>query len=508
LSIFNSCHESWLKTKDQAEGYSRDQLRSWLMKEGYLPEPALLPPCFKSNELKIDKTYNTKIPGNASDLATISLPKSELATRTYAVIHPRKYEYLVFLICRNWEVIREILFHEDNSIYSYSFPIPITSGNSPSSDSHDKRPDHFIYDWTKMAEEDLVIEAQKYAYVAKTDISNFYPSIYTHSIQWAFKDAANQEDIGGLIDEAVRLGQTKRSNSLPIGPSTSDIIAEIILSSIDIQSSKDIKSRALDVIITRFKDDYRILANDIDTAKECLSIISINLNKYHLHLNENKTEITNTPSGLFREHISEYKKTTRGIFKKNKIKHRDFFHILNDVFEIQKKFPAQSILNKFLNSIFTKKEKTLKIRLPKNEEKRTKFIRKFLSMLIIGTRISPKHIGTILGTIEQLKILQILSKDELKEYIKEPLLKRLERSLTLNEEMVSIWILYFASAQSLDANDFKALAAASSSKSKFLTAMSSSSSKKPKLFPAIEESFMINSKKAAKTSILKYLDLS
>ena len=42
-----------------------------------------------------------------------------------------------------------------------------------------------IYEFLEMAENDLVAEAYNYKYILKTDIKNFYPSIYTHSIAWA-----------------------------------------------------------------------------------------------------------------------------------------------------------------------------------------------------------------------------------------------------------------------------------------------------------------------------------
>ncbi len=42
-----------------------------------------------------------------------------------------------------------------------------------------------IYEWIEMAEKDLVLDSRKYKYIVKTDITNFYSSIYTHSIGWA-----------------------------------------------------------------------------------------------------------------------------------------------------------------------------------------------------------------------------------------------------------------------------------------------------------------------------------
>ena len=78
-------------------------------------------------------------------------------------------------------------------------------------------------------------------WLVKTDISRFYPSIYTHSIPWA---AYGKERVkAGLdfykgsfadrLDLLVRSCNRNQTIRLPIGPETSRIIAEIISSRID-----------------------------------------------------------------------------------------------------------------------------------------------------------------------------------------------------------------------------------------------------------------------------------
>ena len=42
-----------------------------------------------------------------------------------------------------------------------------------------------IYEWIEMAEKDMVAEAHKYNFIIRADITNFYNSVYTHSIGWA-----------------------------------------------------------------------------------------------------------------------------------------------------------------------------------------------------------------------------------------------------------------------------------------------------------------------------------
>jgi hypothetical protein len=79
-------------------------------------------------------------------------------------------------------------------------------------------------------------------YLLATDLSQFYPSIYTHSIPWALhtKSVAKAKPndyslLGNVLDLAMRNGQDKQTIGIPIGPDTSLVIAEAILSSVDVQ---------------------------------------------------------------------------------------------------------------------------------------------------------------------------------------------------------------------------------------------------------------------------------
>ena len=93
-----------------------------------------------------------------------------------------------------------------------------------------------IYEFLEMAEKDIVSEAYKYKYLITT-ISNFYPSLFTHSIPWAAHGnnlfAKNHIEI---ITTFLGIGLINYSNSndgctngIPIGPVVSDLISELIL---------------------------------------------------------------------------------------------------------------------------------------------------------------------------------------------------------------------------------------------------------------------------------------
>ncbi|MCE2887486.1 MAG: RNA-directed DNA polymerase [Pseudanabaena sp.] len=78
-----------------------------------------------------------------------------------------------------------------------------------------------------MAENDVAAIAFRYKYLIKTDIKNFYPSIYTHSIPWALHDKAvirqpnkrnDYEFIGNRLDKLFQNANDGCTNGIPIGP--------------------------------------------------------------------------------------------------------------------------------------------------------------------------------------------------------------------------------------------------------------------------------------------------
>lgn len=130
------------------------------------------------------------------------------------------------------------------------------------------------------------------AYIVKTDISNCFPSMYTHSIPWAVrgishaKDNKSSGDWPNSLDKAVRNCKDQETNGLLIGPHTSNIIGEIILTKIDCHlQDKGFKK------VIRHIDDYRYFAKDEDDAKSFIKCLELELKRYELLLNQKKTSI-------------------------------------------------------------------------------------------------------------------------------------------------------------------------------------------------------------------------
>lgn len=180
------------------------KIADWLLKEGYYAEQYVLPPCFKVEYFKLKNSVYYKVNKtktrieykiDINNLITVSFPKSQLTERTFGIIHPKIYHDIVWHLINEWKLVINHLFHKDIKIFSYSFPIPITAKSKTNLGA--LRAGRMIYEFIEMAENDLVSEGHQFKYIVKTDIKNFYPSIYTHSISWALHgktDARNDRN--------------------------------------------------------------------------------------------------------------------------------------------------------------------------------------------------------------------------------------------------------------------------------------------------------------------------
>lgn len=137
-------------------------------------------------------------------------------------------------------------------------------------------------------------------YLLTTDLSQFYPSIYTHSIPWALHTkavakakATDYSLLGNVLDLAIRNGQDKQTIGIPIGPDTSLVIAESILSSVDAQLTGTITRRGL-----RYIDDIACGFRTIAEAEETLGLLQHLIGDLQLQLNPKKTRIVELPAEL------------------------------------------------------------------------------------------------------------------------------------------------------------------------------------------------------------------
>lgn len=112
--------------------------------------------------------------------------------RPFSIIHPVLYINLVNIITHkdNWKILLN-RFKElyDSHVFCCSLPII------------DFKKKNIISNWYENFEQLIIENYINYQWMAKTDITNFYPSIYTHSIPWAIvgKEVAKKIEMTGFF---------------------------------------------------------------------------------------------------------------------------------------------------------------------------------------------------------------------------------------------------------------------------------------------------------------------
>lgn len=176
----------------------------------------------------------------------------------------------------------------------------------------------------------------------KADIVRFYPSIYTHSISWALhgkkasKANRSKDLLGNEIDELMRNCQDGQTNGIPVGPDTSLLIAEMLLSQVD----QKLASRKLDGI--RYIDDYELVFNSETDSMAALAKLEESLLEFELHLNPSKTKVLSLPQPLEDSWVAELKNMEL-LPDSRKIKGQ-LIRFFDRAFALSQSFPTENVL--------------------------------------------------------------------------------------------------------------------------------------------------------------------
>jgi len=184
-------------------------------------------------------------------------------------------------------------------------------------------------------------------YFLKTDINQFYPSIYTHSIAWALHTKAiakgnigkKRSLPGDQLDVASRNLQSRQSVGIPIGPDTSLIIAEIVLTAVDHELRKRFGRKLRGF---RYVDDYELVFGSLREAEDVLVELQGLLSDYELVLNPRKTGISEMPVPLTESWSIELSRFD--IRKTAKSQVTDLIALFSRAFELAEQHPEQSVL--------------------------------------------------------------------------------------------------------------------------------------------------------------------
>lgn len=129
----------------------------------------------------------------------------------------------------------------------------------------------------------------------RTDVSQFYPSIYTHAVDWAVRGKAAAKrhmrapHLGAHLDAALREARAGQTVGLSIGPATSWIASELVLARVDEALCKEFPQVAKRAY--RFVDDMTFYSSSAGEAHEVLARYEKLLAEYELILNPTKLRI-------------------------------------------------------------------------------------------------------------------------------------------------------------------------------------------------------------------------
>lgn len=255
---------------------------------GYGMFTSLLPPCFTSEyffQYARGNDFEDR-PIYEHGFIEYRASRNTNVPRQCGIPHPKTYWKLCLIIRDYWQEINNHIGQSKKFNYCHVRKLKdrkhIFEMNYGAAD--------------KLKEEEKILDfSLGRKYYVRADISQCFPSIYSHSFSWAVKgkdkSKTKQEKNNkgcwlNQLDQAVRNVKDGETNGLLVGPHASNVISEIILSQVDLEIQKHNFYRVI-----RHIDDYQYFASDEQDAKKFIRTLSLTLKKYELALNEKKTKI-------------------------------------------------------------------------------------------------------------------------------------------------------------------------------------------------------------------------
>ncbi len=273
-----------------------ENLEKSLLQFNYFPftheQREEMPPIFGSEMLTKEVSREIQKVGlskfrkeNGFDVVSFKRTRHPGIPRILGIPHPKAYVDLVSIITENWNENISTKCQSENSILDFEiqsdFRIIVHNYNSRAIDNS-----------VESTKADVDFGS---AYRIKTDIANFYRSIYSHSLPWALigidKAKKNRDSSCWFnkIDKHTRICQRNETKGITIGPATSSIISEMILFPVD-EHLRECGYR-----FYRYIDDYTAFTDDRNEADKFLFDLAKKLEEYALHLNPKKTSISEMP---------------------------------------------------------------------------------------------------------------------------------------------------------------------------------------------------------------------
>ena len=376
-----------------------------------------------------------------TELLKYRVLKNDNSIRIFSIPNPSNYFCLCKCITDNWSKIKEssIIF---NNVDKY---IETSLMSIYSNDFEDRLIPLNTYDFKRDEQEIVLKKSFGKKFIAEADISNCFHSIYTHSISWALvgKDIAKEKQYDkdcwfNLIDKCVRNCQDKETIGIPIGPNTSNLFAELVLSKID----EVLLSKKYNYV--RFIDDYRCFCATREEANCFIKDLSVELNKFRLSLNNKKTGIREFPYALEKNRwvieLRNFMKNINTVDEDNILQVIDYIDMSINLFERD----ADNSIRYALKTVNTKSFSSYSV------------YKKIFNYFMNINFLYPSSLDLFAKFYE--KGLELDFKKEELEILKKDLVvfieKAIEEHLSYHRSDAITWLFYLSIVHNLDIKDF------------------------------------------------------
>lgn len=283
---------------------------------------------FKRNKPTISFTYRIK--KDLNDWRTIQIPHPNISEDTTNIY--KKFDVMITKTCtkssysiRAPHNIAEWFTIEEGHKNDYKYIEQIDENNAYAASYFTYRYYSHLYKFYE-SKQFAALENRFYK-MATFDVAKCFPSIYTHSIDWAirgkyeakrllFINNSKSNSFPKQFDDLMQNMNYKETNGILIGPEISRIFSEIIFQAVDHSVEKRLATTELnykqgtDYYCCRYMDDYYLFYND-EKVLDCFeSILKTELEIFKLYLNPHKREISTRPfiteASLLKMEISKY----------------------------------------------------------------------------------------------------------------------------------------------------------------------------------------------------------
>lgn len=311
-----------------------------------------LPPVFTSRQLVPDvaaKLTAVKHRKEGYDQVEYLMTRHTNVSRPISIPHPLPYCHLVKSIIDNWNEFSYICENDISKVKPYQHAddrlLLMDYG-----DDHSKSDIALRFGFGKK-------------FRVHTDITNCFPSIYTHAIPWALvgfqhsKQNRQNTHWFNQIDYCQRMLKRGETQGIAIGPATSNIISEAILSKIDEVLSKDFS-------YFRYIDDYTCYCKTFEEGQLFLRCLREELKKYKLVLNIKKTNTVDLPAPIESDWIVDL--STRmpiGYLNDKQVKmfsSNESIRFIDYAVRVNEKYPDGSVIKYAVKSIINQLDDSAK----------------------------------------------------------------------------------------------------------------------------------------------------